>query len=281
MKLLHYLLITTLIIHTIHINAMDDTSLNVFDRLWDEAEKQSFAIPAPPSAGMPPGQTNRRTVHYAQNSDRRGPLDDSDSESDPIPFPSHTKCHIDAIIDQIKKGTLRKFTYDMENMRDLDRRTIMHDGNIIDISSSAYTIAYLQYHRHSDANFLYPLKMTGGTPDIIRGIQERRQYQFPNNIILTDDTLPNTTPLVCGSCCTEQRVREEKNMVIEGEIYQLPKDIQDTIKREIPSPAYFIQTAVNQYLDIVQQWQNETPEARKKRLYKRAIRLLFAPEPKD
>lgn len=193
--------------------------------------------------------------------------DDNDDDFDYIPLEEKKpvqkapkKPIINAIIAHMEKETFRKFMYDMENMK------------MLDTDAYGKTIAYLMQCQNDNVNFIFVSKMHNGTPDIIRSIEEKTKYRFPNNIVVRDKTL---NPYACSlsevACCTAARITEQRKVTIENMTDNAQGDIKE-VERETPTVSYFIQKAINEYLDLVLDLLMESPEARKERLYKNAIR---------
>lgn len=195
--------------------------------------------------------------------------DDNDDDADYIPLEETKPVKkapkepiVKAIIAHMEKETFRKFMYDMENMEMLDEHAYRR------------TFAYLIRCQHDNPNFIFALKMQNGTPDIIRNIEEKTKYRFPNNIVVRDKTLiPHACSLSEAACCTAAKVTEQCKFIIEDMTDIAHGNIKE-VEREIPTHTYFIQKAINEYLDRVLDLLMETPEARRKRLYKNAIKAF-------
>lgn len=287
-----YALILHSLVHTYNLHAMDDLEFifKLEQKDTGQAQAQTAAEnpllrvpPPPPSIFQPPAapEKPKNVLIFKRPNTQNCPnpflsppkkkksfLLDSDDEQDYIPIPQpkpinvpitppkaplDIELEIESITNTLNRETLRKFTYDMEAMQELDARAY------------AITIGYLQMLREEDKDFLYTLKINTGTPDIIRYIESKTSYRFPENIVVRTKQYPYACSLASVAFCTEKRVYELKKFLVHSsraDIYKLDK--------EVPSCAYLIEQAILAYLDQLDALEKETPAQRRKRIYKKA-----------
>jgi len=174
---------------------------------------------------------------------------------------------IESIITVLKRETLRKFTYDMETMQELDP----HAYRI--------TMICLQGWYLRDKDFVYNRKIDHGTPAIIRHIESKTSYRFPENIVVRTKQYPHACSLADIAFCTEARVKEQKNFLVD--LHQPSSTDREKIFKEIPPSAHLIERAILAYLDQIDALEKETPKQRRKRIYKKAFELCASSQPAD
>lgn len=170
---------------------------------------------------------------------------------------------VNAITERIKKEALLKLTYDMTTMQDLN----MH----------AYTMTtlHLTLRRSLIPNFISKSPhLMNGTPGIIQQVEANTPYRFPNNIVVRIP-MHNACSLSQLAFFTSGRVLTQRQIIIDHFTYGLDLKHKKEIEQKIPPTNHFIKTAINDYLDRVE----EPPAIQRKRAYKQAIKNLFESDP--
>jgi hypothetical protein len=265
----------------------EDTTTNnpIFDILFQllpaatanpsSVQPNTNAAPAPANNTNASDSKKRGNLFLSPPGSKRTAFDLTADDNVPLPvyappplqpktLPIHIVKAVKTITATLEQETLRKFTYDMQTMQTLDYPAYF------------VTMYCLKLLRTKDQKFLSTLGITNGTPSIIRYIEEKTKYRFPENIVVRTKQYPYARSLADVAFCTEHRVSEQKLACID--ITAPQKSDADIIKKELLScsPAHLIQCAVNTYLDQSDATENETPEEREKRVYSKAFKLLYS-----
>ena len=198
---------------------------------------------------------NKKSIFDLDDDDDTPPAVEAPPQPQPEILSYHMKKAISSITATLKRETLRKFTYDMECLQ------------ILDDHAYEMTMLCLQTLHKKDEKFLYNLGIKNGIPGIIAYIEGKKWYQFPENIVVRTKKYPHASPLASVAFCTEKRVNEQKNHLV-NTTYFSPSE-KDRIYKEIPSYGYLIEEAILTYLD---------PAKRAEQQYKNARKQLYSSE---